>query len=308
MKKLHGVIIIKYVKGFILILSSIFSLAACSQNNEVKEIQSQNTISYGLYNQEKKLIDVGTSLTMSDNFSGSLEIKQDSESDFIYYLNILNDGNEINYRVDGKEHLSATEILLSKKESVIKALEIPNLVKGSEVEILLFKYPVDREKMTVDTNFNYSVMGLRYNVGDQPILNKLEFKVANESNEYDADFVLLENGEYPPKIALNQNPSSNVNLLIGKNLDQQEVSDRNYVLGFLNGRKVEVNGVSSKTIYQVDSGKVFDLKIELPSLKQVEENGDIFQMVSILSPNEMSNGIESQTNINFTNPILIKRK
>lgn len=162
--------------------------------------------------------------------------------------------------------------------------------------------------MMVDTNFNYSVMGLRYNVGNQNILNKIELKVANESTEYDADFVLLEKGEYPPKVALNQNPSSTVNLLIGKKLDQQETSDRNYVPGFLNGRKVDVNGVSSTTIYQVDSGKVFDFEIELPSLKQVEKNGDVFQMVSILSPTEMSKGIESQTYINFTSPILLKRK
>lgn len=52
---------------------------------------------------------------MSDDFSGSLEIKQESESEHIHYLN---NGNEIHYRVDGKEYLSITEILYYPKKNL----------------------------------------------------------------------------------------------------------------------------------------------------------------------------------------------
>lgn len=71
-------------------------------------------------------------------------------------------------------------------------------------------------------------------------------------------------------------------------------------------KKIELNSNFKDTVYQVNNGTPINIPITLPSKEQVQKYGDIFQMVSILSPFEMANGNNSQTNINFTNPIQVK--
>lgn len=298
-----------YIKAKSILLIGIILisiLTACTRKETPQTESYSNTVNYGMYNKNNSLIDVGTSLTNSNEFSGYIEVNQDIRGTYIYYLNILSNGIEIPYTIDNDTTISATEFELSDKQSIKKKLILNSLKQGEEVTVLLFKYPAKQSALTVDSSLGYSVMGLRFNIGSPTIPKTFQIKDNAVETENNADFVLLEPDTNPPKVAINQSVSSKVQLTIGKNDDQNDIPDRNFVLAFLNGKKIELNSNFNETVYQIHNGTSINIPITLPSKDQVQRYGDIFQMVSILSPFEMTNGINSQTNINFTNPIQIK--
>lgn len=281
-------------------------LSACAPQEATHIENYSNTVNYGLYNKNNSLIDVGTSLTENNEFSGHIEVNQDIQGTYIYYLNILSNSTEIPYTIDGDTTISTTKFELSGKETIKKKLTLNSLRRGEEVTMLLFKYPAKQSSLTVESSLGYSVMGLRFNVGTPTLPKTLQINDSAVKNDNNADFVLLEPDTSPPKIVINQLASSKVQLIVGKNDNQNNIPDRNFVLPFLNGRKIELNNSFKNTVYQVYNGTSLNIPVTLPSKEQVKHYGNIFQMVSILSPFEMTNGINSQTNINFTNPIQIK--
>ncbi|MEB7792076.1 hypothetical protein [Enterococcus faecalis] len=288
----------------LVILLFTISFSACSKKSEQPQTDYYtNTVNYGVYNQDNSIIDVGTSLTNSKYFSGRIEVNQDMKGSYNYYLNVLSNGKEIPYTLDDSPTLSATKFEISDKGSFNKKLTITNLIQGEEIVMLLFKYPTNQSTITVESSLLYSVMGLRFNVGDPAIPKEFRINNATKKRENNPDLVLVEPDTSPVKIAINQSPSTKVQLTIGKNDDQNDIPDRNYILAFLNGRQIDYEDDFSRTVYEVPTGTSIDVPVTLPTKEDTQNYGNIFQIVSIMSPFEMTNGINSQTNINFTNPI-----
>lgn len=144
-------------------------LTACTRKDTTQSESYSNTVNYGVYNKNNSLVDVGTSLTNNNEFSGHIEINQDIKGTYVYYLNILSNGIEIPYTIDNDTTISSTEFELSDKESVKKNLIPSSLKRGEEVTIVLFKYPAKQSALTIDSSIGYSVMGLRFNIGSPTI-------------------------------------------------------------------------------------------------------------------------------------------
>jgi hypothetical protein len=99
---------------------------------DTQNIVFKNTIGYGLSDNNDQIVDVGTQINQSgsSSFPGDLEIIQDIEGQYIYYLNVLKDLHEIPYKVNGEEVNSANKFSLTNKQKINIDLSLDNLSEG----------------------------------------------------------------------------------------------------------------------------------------------------------------------------------
>lgn len=99
---------------------------------DTQNIVFKNTIGYGLSDNNDQIVDVGTQINQSgsSSFPGDLEIIQDIEGQYIYYLNVLKDLHEIPYKVNGEEVTSANKFSLTNKQKINIDLSLDNLSEG----------------------------------------------------------------------------------------------------------------------------------------------------------------------------------
>lgn len=271
---------------------------------ETQTIVFENTISYGLRDSNGQIVDVGTQINQSSSssFSGDLEIIQDMEGQYLYYLNILKDLHEIPYEVNGKEVTSANMFSLTNKQKINIDLSIDNISEGNELMVLLFKYPKSNDSMTLERSLEYSVMGLRFNLTNNSTYpQSIKFLNDNDTNDYNARISMVNvQSSNEAILELEKRSNDSVELLLGQTSHE---NSRHSILSFVNGSLIEKNELPPNTVYEISDNKLYRIPIKIPFTKK--ENS-IFQLVDVLSPYQMNDGIYSITEIDFSNPILIK--
>ncbi|MFJ3332334.1 hypothetical protein [Enterococcus sp. NPDC086594] len=274
------------------------------KSEETQTIVFENTISYGLRDSNGQIVDVGTQINQSgsSSFSGDLEIIQDMEGQYLYYLNILKDLHEIPYEVNGEEVTSANIFSLTNKQKINIDLSIDNISEGNELMILLFKYPKSNDSMTLERSLEYSVMGLRFNLTNNSTYpQSIKFLNDNDTNDYNARISMVNvQSSNEAILELEKRSNDSVELLLGQTSNE---NSRHSILPFVNGSLIEKNELPPNTVYEISDNKLYRIPIKIPVTKK--ENS-IFQLVDVLSPYQMDDGIYSITEIDFSNPILIK--
>ncbi|MGH1812354.1 hypothetical protein ABE893_16570 [Enterococcus entomosocium] len=274
------------------------------KSEETQTIVFENTISYGLRDSNGQIVDVGTQINQSgsSSFSGDLEIIQDMEGQYLYYLNILKDLHEIPYEVNGEEVTSANIFSLTNKQKINIDLSIDNISEGNELMILLFKYPKSNDSMTLERSLEYSVMGLRFNLTNNSTYpQSIKFLNDNDTNDYNARISMVNvQSSNEAILELEKRSNDSVELLLGQTSNE---NSRHSVLPFINGSLIEKNELPPNTVYEISDNKLYRIPIKIPVTKK--ENS-IFQLVDVLSPYQMDDGIYSITEIDFSNPVLIK--
>lgn len=275
-----------------------------TKSEETQTIVFENTISYGLRDSNGQIVDVGTQINQSgsSSFSGDLEIIQDMEGQYLYYLNILKDLHEIPYEVNGEEVISANMFSLTNKQKINIDLSIDNISEGNELMILLFKYPKSNESMTLERSLEYSVMGLRFNLSNNSTYpQSIKFLNDNDTNDYNARISMVNvQSSKEAILELEKRSNDSVELLLGQTSNE---NSRHSILPFVNGSLIEKNELPPNTVYEISDNKLYRVPIKIPVTKK--ENS-IFQLVDVLSPYQMDDGIYSITEIDFSNPVLIK--
>lgn len=275
-----------------------------TKSEETQTIVFENTISYGLRDSNGQIVDVGTQINQSgsSSFSGDLEIIQDMEGQYLYYLNILKDLHEIPYEVNGEEVISANMFSLTNKQKINIDLSIDNISEGNELMILLFKYPKSNESMTLERSLEYSVMGLRFNLSNNSTYpQSIKFLNDNDTNDYNARISMVNvQSSKEAILELEKRSNDSVELLLGQTSNE---NSRHSILPFVNGSLIEKNELPPNTVYEISDNKLYRIPIKIPVTKK--ENS-IFQLVDVLSPYQMDDGIYSITEIDFSNPVLIK--
>lgn len=275
-----------------------------TKSEETQTIVFENTISYGLRDSNGQIVDVGTQINQSgsSSFSGDLEIIQDMEGQYLYYLNILKDLHEIPYEVNGEEVISANMFSLTNKQKINIDLSIDNISEGNELMILLFKYPKSNESMTLERSLEYSVMGLRLNLTNNSTYpQSIKFLNDNDTNDYNARISMVNvQSSKEAILELEKRSNDSVELLLGQTSNE---NSRHSILPFVNGSLIEKNELPPNTVYEISNNKLYRVPIKIPVTKK--ENS-IFQLVDVLSPYQMDDGIYSITEIDFSNPVLIK--
>lgn len=274
------------------------------KSEETQTIVFENTISYGLRDSNGQIVDVGTQINQSgsSSFSGDLEIIQDMEGQYLYYLNILKDLHEIPYEVNGEEVTSANIFSLTNKQKINIDLSIDNISEGNELMILLFKYPKSNDSMTLERSLEYSVMGLRFNLTNNSTYpQSIKFLNDNDTNDYNARISMVNvQSSNEAILELEKRSNDSVELLLGQTSNE---NSRHSILPFINGSLIEKNELPPNTVYEISDNKLYRIPIKIPVTKK--ENS-IFQLVDVLSPYQMDDGICSITEIDFSNPVLIK--
>lgn len=274
------------------------------KSEETQTIVFENTISYGLRDSNGQIVDVGTQINQSgsSSFSGDLEIIQDMEGQYLYYLNILKDLHEIPYEVNGEEVISANMFSLTNKQKINIDLSIDNISEGNELMILLFKYPKSNESMTLERSLEYSVMGLRFNLTNNSTYpQSIKFLNDNDTNDYNARISMVNvQSSNEAILELEKRSNDSVELLLGQSSNE---NSRHSILPFVNGSLIEKNELPPNTVYEISDNKLYRVPIKIPVTKK--ENS-IFQLVDVLSPYQMDDGIYSITEIDFSNPVFIK--
>ncbi|MBE9896513.1 hypothetical protein [Enterococcus entomosocium] len=274
------------------------------KSEETQTIVFENTISYGLRDSNGQIVDVGTQINQSgsSSFSGDLEIIQDMEGQYLYYLNILKDLHEIPYEVNGEEVTSANIFSLTNKQKINIDLSIDNISEGNELMILLFKYPKSNDSMTLERSLEYSVMGLRFNLTNNSTYpQSIKFLNDNDTNDYNARISMVNvQSSNEAILELEKRSNDSVELLLGQTSNE---NSRHSILPFVNGSLIEKNELPPNTVYEISDNKLYRIPIKIPVTKK--ENS-IFQLVDVLSPYQMDDGIYSITEIDFSNPVLIK--
>lgn len=274
------------------------------KSEETQTIVFENTISYGLRDSNGQIVDVGTQINQSgsSSFSGDLEIIQDMEGQYLYYLNILKDLHEIPYEVNGEEVTSANIFSLTNKQKTNIDLSIDNISEGNELMILLFKYPKSNDSMTLERSLEYSVMGLRFNLTNNSTYpQSIKFLNDNDTNDYNARISMVNvQSSNEAILELEKRSNDSVELLLGQTSNE---NSRHSILPFINGSLIEKNELPPNTVYEISDNKLYRIPIKIPVTKK--ENS-IFQLVDVLSPYQMDDGIYSITEIDFSNPVLIK--
>lgn len=274
------------------------------KSEETQTIVFENTISYGLRDSNGQIVDVGTQINQSgsSSFSGDLEIIQDMEGQYLYYLNILKDLHEIPYEVNGEEVTSANIFSLTNKQKINIDLSIDNISEGNELMILLFKYPKSNDSMTLERSLEYSVMGLRFNLTNNSTYpQSIKFLNDNDTNDYNARISMVNvQSSNEAILELEKRSNDSVELLLGQTSNE---NSRHSILPFVNGSLIEKNELPPNTVYEISNNKLYRVPIKIPVTKK--ENS-IFQLVDVLSPYQMDDGIYSITEIDFSNPVLIK--
>ncbi|MFW8668230.1 hypothetical protein [Enterococcus entomosocium] len=274
------------------------------KSEETQTIVFENTISYGLRDSNGQIVDVGTQINQSgsSSFSGDLEIIQDMEGQYLYYLNILKDLHEIPYEVNGEEVTSANIFSLTNKQKINIDLSIDNISEGNELMILLFKYPKSNDSMTLERSLEYSVMGLRFNLTNNSTYpQSIKFLNDNDTNNYNARISMVNvQSSNEAILELEKRSNDSVELLLGQTSNE---NSRHSILPFINGSLIEKNELPPNTVYEISDNKLYRIPIKIPVTKK--ENS-IFQLVDVLSPYQMDDGIYSITEIDFSNPVLIK--
>lgn len=274
------------------------------KSEETQTIVFENTISYGLRDSNGQIVDVGTQINQSgsSSFSGDLEIIQDMEGQYLYYLNILKDLHEIPYEVNGEEVTSANIFSLTNKQKINIDLSIDNISEGNELMILLFKYPKSNDSMTLERSLEYSVMGLRFNLTNNSTYpQSIKFLNDNDTNDYNARISMVNvQSSNEAILELEKRSNDSVELLLGQTSNE---NSRHSILPFINGSLIEKNKLPPNTVYEISDNKLYRIPIKIPVTKK--ENS-IFQLVDVLSPYQMDDGIYSITEIDFSNPVLIK--
>ncbi|MBO1095507.1 hypothetical protein FQS90_02920 [Enterococcus casseliflavus] len=274
------------------------------KSEETQTIVFENTISYGLRDSNGQIVDVGTQINQSgsSSFSGDLEIIQDMEGQYLYYLNILKDLHEIPYEVNGEEVTSANIFSLTNKQKINIDLSIDNISEGNELMILLFKYPKSNDSMTLKRSLEYSVMGLRFNLTNNSTYpQSIKFLNDNDTNDYNARISMVNvQSSNEAILELEKRSNDSVELLLGQTSNE---NSRHSILPFVNGSLIEKNELPPNTVYEISDNKLYRIPIKIPVTKK--ENS-IFQLVDVLSPYQMDDGIYSITEIDFSNPVLIK--
>ncbi|MFS1021029.1 hypothetical protein ACFC9N_17255 [Enterococcus casseliflavus] len=275
-----------------------------TKSEETQTIVFENTISYGLRDSNGQIVDVGTQINQngSSSFSGDLEIIQDMEGQYLYYLNILKDLHEIPYEVNREEVISANMFSLTNKQKINIDLSIDNISEGIERMILLFKYLKSNESMTLERSLEYSVMGLRFNLTNNSTYpQSIKFLNDNDTNDYNARISMVNvQSSKEAILELEKRSNENVELLLGQTSNE---NSRHSILPFVNGSLIEKNELPPNTVYEISDNKLYRVPIKIPVTKK--ENR-IFQLVDVLSPYQMDDGIYSITEIDFSNPVLIK--
>lgn len=275
-----------------------------TKSEENQTIIFENTISYGLRDSNGQIVDVGTQINQSgsSSFSGDLEIIQDMEGQYLYYLNILKDLHEIPYEVNGEEVTSANMFSLTNKQKINIDLSIDNVSEGNELMILLFKYPKLNDSMTLERSLEYSVMGLRFNLTNNSTYpQSIKFLNDNDTNDYNARISMVNvQSSNEAILELEKRSNDSVDLLLGQTSNE---NSRHSILPFVNGSLIEKNELPPNTVYEISDNKLYRVPIKIPVTKK--ENS-IFQLVDVLSPYQMDDGIYSITEIDFSNPVLIK--
>lgn len=275
-----------------------------TKSEETQTIVFENTISYGLRDSNGQIVDVGTQINQSgsSSFSGDLEIIQDMEGQYLYYLNILKDLHEIPYEVNGEEVISANMFSLTNKQKINIDLSIDNISEGIERMILLFKYLKSNESMTLERSLEYSVMGLRFNLTNNSTYpQSIKFLNDNDTNDYNARISMVNvQSSKEAILELEKRSNDSVELLLGQTSNE---NSRHSILPFVNGSLIEKNELPPNTVYEISDNKLYRVPIKIPVTKK--ENS-IFQLVDVLSPYQMDDGIYSITEIDFSNPVLIK--
>ncbi|MDB1688373.1 hypothetical protein [Enterococcus casseliflavus] len=275
-----------------------------TKSEETQTIVFENTISYGLRDSNGQIVDVGTQINQScsSSFSGDLEIIQDMEGQYLYYLNILKDLHEIPYKVNGEEVTSANMFSLTNKQKINIDLSIDNISEGNELMILLFKYPKSNDSMTLERSLEYSVMGLRFNLTNNSTYpQSIKFLNDNDTNDYNARISIVNvQSSKEAILELEKRSNDSVELLLGQTSNE---NSRHSILPFVNGSLIEKNELPPNTVYEISDNKLYRVPIKIPVTKK--ENS-IFQLVDVLSPYQMDDGIYSITEIDFSNPVLIK--
>lgn len=274
------------------------------KSEETQTIVFENTISYGLRDSNGQIVDVGTQINQSgsSSFSGDFEIIQDMEGQYLYYLNILKDLHEIPYEVNGEEVTSANIFSLTNKQKINIDLSIDNISEGNELMILLFKYPKSNDSMTLERSLEYSVMGLRFNLTNNSTYpQSIKFLNDNDTNDYNARISMVNvQSSNEAILELEKRSNDSVELLLGQTSNE---NSRHSILPFINGSLIEKNELPPNTVYEISDNKLYRIPIKIPVTKK--ENS-IFQLVDVLSPYQMDDGIYSITEIDFSNPVLIK--
>lgn len=274
------------------------------KSEETQTIVFENTISYGLRDSNGQIVDVGTQINQSgsSSFSGDLEIIQDMEGQYLYYLNILKDLHEIPYEVNGEEVTSANIFSLTNKQKINIDLSIDNISEGNELMILLFKYPKSNDSMTLERSLEYSVMRLRFNLTNNSTYpQSIKFLNDNDTNDYNARISMVNvQSSNEAILELEKRSNDSVELLLGQTSNE---NSRHSILPFINGSLIEKNELPPNTVYEISDNKLYRIPIKIPVTKK--ENS-IFQLVDVLSPYQMDDGIYSITEIDFSNPVLIK--
>jgi hypothetical protein len=274
------------------------------KSEETQTIVFENTISYGLRDSNGQIVDVGTQINQSgsSSFSGDLEIIQDMEGQYLYYLNILKDLHEIPYEVNGEEVTSANIFSLTNKQKINIDLSIDNISEGNELMILIFKYPKSNDSMTLERSLEYSVMGLRFNLTNNSTYpQSIKFLNDNDTNDYNARISMVNvQSSNEAILELEKRSNDSVELLLGQTSNE---NSRHSILPFINGSLIEKNELPPNTVYEISDNKLYRIPIKIPVTKK--ENS-IFQLVDVLSPYQMDDGIYSITEIDFSNPVLIK--
>lgn len=297
----------KYILLFITLSSIIFIFFRDGWKNhqDTQEVNSySNVVTYGITDRNEKIIDVGTTINQNGEatFSGNLEVTQDIEDTYSYYLNVLVDGKEVNYLFDNTEQFSATKFLLSDKSSIKKEITFLNLDNGKELMVLLFKYPNKGNSISPEDSMKYSVMSLRYNISNtEEHNNKLERTTINKPNIYHANFSLVTIKSDDIFLDLEKKTGDSSTLLLG-NSQENQIS-QHMLLAFVNGSLITIPEISSDMLFEVQGNSSTSIDFLLPKIKKANS---IFQIVSVHSPFGMKNGIQSVTEVDFTNPILIK--
>jgi hypothetical protein len=224
------------------------------------------------------------------------------EGQYLYYLNILKDLHEIPYEVNGEEVTSANIFSLTNKQKINIDLSIDNISEGNELMILLFKYPKSNDSMTLERSLEYSVMGLRFNLTNNSTYpQSIKFLNDNDTNDYNARISMVNvQSSNEAILELEKRSNDSVELLLGQTSNE---NSRHSILPFINGSLIEKNELPPNTVYEISDNKLYRIPIKIPVTKK--ENS-IFQLVDVLSPYQMDDGIYSITEIDFSNPVLIK--
>jgi hypothetical protein len=156
--------------------------------------------------------------------------------------------------------------------------------------------------MTLERSLEYSVMGLRFNLTNNSTYpQSIKFLNDNDTNDYNARISMVNvQSSNEAILELEKRSNDSVELLLGQTSNE---NSRHSILPFINGSLIEKNELPPNTVYEISDNKLYRIPIKIPVTKK--ENS-IFQLVDVLSPYQMDDGIYSITEIDFSNPVLIK--